>query len=441
MTTPTLTLGTTKALKRYVNDATDPATANNVLPAALVHIVDAHNNVLFSHGSGPDISPNAESMGIVQSLSKVVGAMAYMQLVERGVATLDDPDTITTHLPELAAKKVLIGYTDEAETGKKSWQFDDRKEDITARMLLNHTYGGGHTYFNKLLLEYFQDLGIWAETNEVPDPAGTVLASPLLWQPGTKTNYGQGLDWIAVLIERISKQSLGAYLQNNIFEPLGLKEIGMEPMYGGDALSLTHNTGKFWPRRMRNGDDFITIDLPEPVVVQKPNAFPEGNNHTGCLGTGLVASARDYTHLLTTLLPQNSGLDPISGHRLLSPSSVREITTPQLPPHIRNNTRSMSSSSALPIILPVDLSSPHIDPEGSFGLGCGVQGADRTLRDGRMGRRKGSVYWYGATNCEFWVDGERGVAVFVSGNYYPWNEGAWMEFIGGVEGKLYEGLG
>jgi CubicO group peptidase (beta-lactamase class C family) len=256
-----------------------------------------------------------------------------------------------------------------------------------------------------------------------------------------KTNYGQGLDWIAVLIERICKQSLGAYLHNNIFEPLGLKKIGMEPMYGGDALSLAHNTGKFWPRKIRNGDDFITIDLPEPVVVQKPNAFPEGNNHTGCLGTGLVASATDYTHLLTTLLPQNSGLDPISGHRLLSPSSVREITTPQLPPHIRNNTRSMSSSDVLPIILPVDLSSPHIDPEGSFGLGCGVQGADRMLRDGRMGRRKGSVYWYGATNCEFWVDGERGVAVFVSRNYYPWNEGAWMEFVGGIEGRLYEGLG
>jgi CubicO group peptidase (beta-lactamase class C family) len=440
MATSNLNPETIEALKRYIDNATNPTTASPTLPAALVHVVDAHNNVIFSHGSASDTPPTSQSMGIVQSLSKVVGAMAYMRLVERGLATLEDPDTITTHLPELAAKKVLTGYTVDAETRKKNWQFEDRKGEITASMLLNHTYGGGHTYFNKLLLEYFQDEGIWAEANEVIDPPATVLASPLLWQPGTKTNYGQGLDWIAILIERISKQTLGSYLQENIFDPLGLKEIGMEPAYGGDVLSQPHNAGKFWPRKTRNGEEFITIDPPEAEVVRKSNAFPDGNHHTGCLGTGLVASARDYIRLIATLLPQNSGVDPVSGHRLLSFESVHKITTPQLPPHIRNNTRSMTSSDALPIILPVNMSVPHKDPEGSYGFGCGVQGADRVLQDGRKGRSKGSVYWYGAANYEFWVDGEKGVCVFVSGNYYPWNDGAWMEFVAGVEGALYEGL-
>lgn len=113
-------------------------------------------------------------------------------------------------------------------------------------MLLNHTYGGGHTYFNALLLEYIHDLGegAWAKTNEATDPYGILIASPLLWQPGTHTNYGQGLNWIAMLIERITKKSLHAYLQENIFDPLG-QEIGFEPTYGGAVTAQPHNAGEF----------------------------------------------------------------------------------------------------------------------------------------------------------------------------------------------------
>jgi CubicO group peptidase (beta-lactamase class C family) len=381
-------------------------------------------------------------MAIVQSLTKIVGAMAYMQLVEKGLATLDDPATINTWLPELAAKQVLTGYTVDTETGEKIWQLEDRKNDITARMLMNHTYGGGHTYFNKLLLEYIQDLGegFWETTNEATSPYGVLLASPLLWQPGTHTNYGQGLDWLAVLIERISKQSLHSYLQTNIFDPLGLKEIGFEAAYGGDVISLPHNTGKFWPRKLRNGEDFITIDPPQPEILRRTDAFPGGNHHTGCLGTGLVASARDYIHLVTILIPQNAGVDPISGHHILSAESVKEICSPQLPEPLRNDSRHLQNSEATPIIVPVDLSAPFFDPDGSFGLGCGVQGADRTTENGKRGRSKGSVYWYGATNVEFWVDREKEIAVAVWGNYYPFCEKTWMDFVAGVEGILYEGL-
>jgi len=191
------------------------------------------NHVLFSHGSSPDTSLNSSSIAVIQSLSKIIGAMAHQQLVERGLATLDDPNTINTFLPELAAKRVLTGYTTDPSTGEKLWRFEERHSAITARILLNHTYGGGHTYFNKLLLEYIHDQGegVWARTNEATDPYGILLLSPLLWQPGTHTNYGQGLDWIAVLIERISGKPLHAYLQENIFSPLGLTEIGIEPAF------------------------------------------------------------------------------------------------------------------------------------------------------------------------------------------------------------------
>ena len=432
----------TAALNKLIDAATQPTTSSPVVPAALVHIVDAENNVLFSHGSSPDTSPSSSSIAIIQSLSKIIGAMAYQQLVERGLATLDDPSTITTFLPELATKKVLTGYTTDPSTGQKRWRFEERNEPITARMLLNHTYGGGHTYFNKLLLDYIHDQGeaVWAKTNEATDPYGILLLSPLLWQPGTHTNYGQGLDWIAVLIERISGRSLQNYLQENIFSPLGLSEIGVEAEFGGTVTTLPLNAGKFWPRKMRTGEEFVTLDAAAPDVVQRADAFPHGSYHQGGLGTGLVSSIGNYTHLLSILLPQNAGVDPVSGYRVLSSESVREITSPQLPAHLRNDSRSLPVSEALPILLPVDLSAPWLDPEGSYGLGCGVQGANRVLQSGEKGRVEGSVYWYGATNCETWVDGKSGIVVAVWGNYYPWNEKTWMDFVAEVEGIVYEAL-
>jgi CubicO group peptidase (beta-lactamase class C family) len=439
---PTITSETVAALKQHINNATEPTASNTALPAALVHIVDAKNNTLFSHGSSPAGPPTSESIAIIQSLTKIVGAVAYMQLVEQGLATLDDPATITTFLPELAAMKVLTGYTVDAQTGKKQWQLEERKGDITARMLLDHTYGGGHTYFNQLLLDYVRDLGegVWEKSNEANDPYGVLLNSPLLWQPGTHTNYGQGLDWVAVLIERITKKSLADYLQENIFDPLGLKEIGFEPAFGGTVVSQPENTGKFWARKMRSADGFVTLDTAEPEIITRSDACPKGPHHVGCLGTGLVASTRDYTHLVSALLPQNKGVDPVTGYRIISAESVQEITKPQLPEELRNDSRSFPVSDATPIIVSIDLSAPNLDPEGSYGLGCGVQGAQRVLKDGRRGRSKGTAYWYGAPNCDMWIDGEEGIVVTVWGNYYPWNDAAWIKFVAETEGLIYGGL-
>jgi CubicO group peptidase (beta-lactamase class C family) len=437
---PSISLDISARLRESIDGATngdDPK-----VPGALLHIVDSNSNVLFSHGAGNPTAPDAHTISIIQSLTKIVGATAYLQLVERGLVTLDDPNIISTHLPELANKKVLKGCTVNHD-GKKNWEFEDRKVDITPRMLMNHTYGGGHTFFNTLLFEYFTDIGIFDTVNESIDTSSTVLASPLLWQPGTKANYGQGLDWLAILIERLTKQSLASYLQTNIFDPLSLTSTGFEPAFGGTVLEQPTNKGRFWPRALRTPTGLITIDAPEPERKVRDDVYPNGTYHSGCLGTGLVSSASDYARLVTIFLPQNNGVDPVTGHRLLSPESVREITSPSLPEHIRNNTRCVQSSNAAPIVSPADLQAANMDPEGSWGLGCGVQGAQRVLDiDGKAkkGRSKGSVYWYGATNCEFWVDGEKGVVVFMNGNFYPWMDKGWLEVVAQLEGLVYEGL-
>jgi CubicO group peptidase (beta-lactamase class C family) len=435
---PSLSSTTTTTLRDYIDNATK-STSSAPLPGAFLHIVDAQNNVLFSHGTSSSITPTSDSLVYLQSLTKLIGAIAFLQLVDRGLTSLDDPTVITTHLPELAAQNVLTGYSTDA-SGKKIWTFEDRVGVITPRMLLNHTYGGGHTYFNKLLLEYFQDKGIWATTNEATDTYNTVLNSPLLWQPNTQANYGQGLDWIAVLLERLTKQSCADYLQAHIFSPLGLKSIGFEPAFGGDILARPESSGRFWPRVLKAPDGFMTLDPPSgSEKITHENPFPAGSHHTGGLGSGLVSSAADYVRIVSVLLPENVGVDAETQHRLLTPSSVKEITTACLPAHLQHQ-RQVPDSGGTPIIVPVALDAPHLDPKGSYGLACGVQGADRVLKNGKRGRSKGSVYWYGAANTDMWVDGEKGIVVFANGNYYPWNEEGWVDFVAKVEGMVYEGL-
>ena len=128
--------------------------------------------------------------------------------------------------------------------------------------------------------------------------------------------------------------------------------------------------------------------------------------------------------------------DPITKTRILTPSSATEFSALNHPASIRNSTRNIPT--AHPLFLPYDLQA--VDPEGSFGLGSAIQGEDRVLPDGKTGRSKGSVYWVGAANVSFWIDGVKGVVVVAAGNFFPFMDGEWVRWVEGLEGAVYGGL-
>ncbi|KAF1959125.1 beta-lactamase/transpeptidase-like protein [Byssothecium circinans] len=141
------------------------------LPGAIVHIVDAKNNVLFSHASGGGSQTlSTDTLFVILSVTKIIGAIAFMQLVDRGVVSLDDAEVIKKLVPELASKKVLTGSrVKEDGSGETEWVFEDMKTDITPRMLMSHCWGGGHSFFNKFLYSYLMRDGLWANANESND--------------------------------------------------------------------------------------------------------------------------------------------------------------------------------------------------------------------------------------------------------------------------------
>src|SRR5580704_9490570 len=137
-----------------------------------------------------------------ETVYHVVGPMlpftgiAVMQLMERGKMSLDDD--ISKYVPE----------------------FPVQGHHVTIRQLLNHTSG---------IVDYHY-LGDPIEaTSRLPKALDEVMAlySGKNWvnEPGTKWDWSiSGFQLLVTIVERVSGQSFAGYVQQNIFEPAGVKQ-------------------------------------------------------------------------------------------------------------------------------------------------------------------------------------------------------------------------
>ena len=123
------------------------------------------------------------------SVGKQFTATAVMMLVEEGKVRLDDP--ITSYLKD----------------GPAAWQ------KVTVRQLLSHT--GGFTDYPKnfdFRKDYTED-----------DLLKIIAAIPLAYEPGTKWSYANlGYATLGILIHRVTGKFYGDFLQERIFQPLGM---------------------------------------------------------------------------------------------------------------------------------------------------------------------------------------------------------------------------
>jgi len=124
------------------------------------------------------------------SVGKQFTATAVMMLVEEGKIGLDDP---------------LTKYFKDAPV---AWN------DVTVRELLSHTAGFGD-YPEKF--DFRKD---WTEEELIK----TVASIPLAYPPGTKWEYSNlGYLTLGILIHRVTGEFYGDFLQQRIFQPLGMQ--------------------------------------------------------------------------------------------------------------------------------------------------------------------------------------------------------------------------
>jgi len=112
---------------------------------------------------------------------------------------------------------------------------------------------------------------------------------PLAFQPGERWHYSIGHDILARVLEIVSGQALGTLLQNEIFDPLGMKDTQffvpeterhrLMPMYGRSLDEILKAPEANVPLEKFDVDDAYPYD--------QPGVFARG-------GHGLFSTADDY---------------------------------------------------------------------------------------------------------------------------------------------------
>jgi CubicO group peptidase (beta-lactamase class C family) len=138
-------------------------------------------------------------------------------------------------------------------------------------------------------------------------------ALPLLHQPGEKWMYHTGSDILGVLIARAAGQSLGTFLRERIFEPLGMRDTGFSAPEGKlDRLATCYRGGA-------QGGGLVLFDAARGGRFASPAVFESG-------GGGLVSTVDDYLAFGRMML--SKGVH--EGGRILSRLSIELMTTDQI---------------------------------------------------------------------------------------------------------------
>lgn len=138
---------------------------------------------------------------------------------------------------------------------------------------------------------------------------------PLIYQPGTSWLYHTSAEVLGVLIARASGRPFDVFLNDRLFEPLGMKDTG----FNVPAAKL----GRFATSYMVDPQtrELVVYDPAEGGEWSRPPAFPNG-------GAGLVSTADDYLSFAKMLLDGGRH----GKLRILSRPSVELMTTDQLTP-------------------------------------------------------------------------------------------------------------
>lgn len=248
-----------------------------------------------------------DSIFRISSLTKPIVAAALVMLVEDGAVGYDDP--IGRRLPELAEPRVLRA----PDSALDDTVAADRP--ITVMDLLTSRSGWGFSSdFSSPVLEGLLEIGQGALPAGVPAPdewLAKLARIPLQHQPGEGWLYNASSDLQGLLISRVTDRPLAEVLAERVFEPLGMVDSGFVV-----PASSRHRFASYY----REGDTRLElVDGPDGQWASAP-AFVSGAG-------GLVSTVDDWAAFARMLL--NNGCTA-SGSPLLTPSSVRTITTDHL---------------------------------------------------------------------------------------------------------------
>ncbi|OAA44200.1 Beta-lactamase/transpeptidase-like protein [Metarhizium rileyi] len=405
-----LTRETQKKLGAAIDKAVD---GEDAIPGTTVVFVSKDGSELFvksagKRGASTDEPMTPDSVFWTASCTKMLTALACMQLVEKGLLKLDDATQTEGFCPEWRNLKVLT----------PSGEMTEKKNGITLRMLLTHTAGFGYSFFNTRLRAWGYPAGINEFSGDMAD-----IVQPLLFQPGEGWEYGVNVDWAGLVLERATGTSLNEYIQQNICKPLRLRHLSMFP-----TEEMKKNLA-YMHQRAPNGKLSQREHLHRRPLTVTTAEQKEAILNSG--GAGIFAKPQDYCRVLTVLL--NDGTCPMTGAKLLEKSTIDEMFRNQIPqfPHF--------GRQGFPAAKP-DLVNPVSDLYPSPGNPPQGWGLSFMLNGGQTGRSETTCWWAGISNLFWWADRENGVGGMVCSQILPFGDLNVLELWFEVESLVYQGL-
>jgi methyl acetate hydrolase len=333
----------------------------NKVPGAVAMVANAdgvvYQGAFGKRADGYGIPMTMDTIFRIASMTKPVTSVAVMQLVELGKVKLDEP--AGTYLPELSRALVLDGT--EASTGKAILR--PPKTPITVRQLLTHTSGFVYDTWDTKLRDYR------AAAAAVGTSGGDLPAEPLMFDPGTRWEYGTSTAWLGRLVEAVSGQTLEDYFRQHICQPLGMTDTSFNVSPAKQTRLVTLH------QRM---DDGNLVEVPQPPL--EPVKVYRGDG-------GLYSTAPDYVKFMRMLL----GGGQLGKVRILRPETVAMMRTNQIGALNLSEFKSTDPNRSKDGQVPGSLD--------KFGLGFALN-----TKPVESGRGAGSMAWAGLDNTYFWID-------------------------------------
>lgn len=343
---------------------------------------------------GKDALMTPDSVGYIASMTKAITAVCAMQLVEQGKLKLDSPAVEV--IPELKAK-VLVGFDN---TGKPILR--EPKRPITLRHLLTHTSGFGYEIWSKDVQRYQKATG----TPSIFTSKNATLTIPLLCDPGERWVYGISIDWVGKIVEAVSGQKLGDYMQDNIFKPLEMKSTSFDLSPELRArMARIHS---------REHDGTLKV---VPWEFDQKTEFQQG-------GGGLYGTMQDYIHFTQMIL--NNG--EYKGNRVLKPETVQIM--------LQNQIGNIDVEDLITAL-------PNYSNNANFFPGMKQKGGLSFLINPEktpQGRSAGSIAWAGLSNCYFWVDPVKKITGVFMTQIFPFFDKEAIPIFRDFETAVYESL-
>jgi len=298
---------------------------------------------------------STDSIFRIFSMTKPVAGTALMMLFDEGKFTLDDP--VAKHMPELAGVEVFVSQNDDG-----SYVTEPADHPMTMRELMSHT--GGLVYTPPLsqgpIAQAYAAAGIMNLPNYTLAESIPKLGDiPLSYQPGSQWVYSISVDVQGYLVELLSGQPFDEFLQERLFDPLGMTDTGFFVDAG--------NAGRF-ARQYRPSSDGTLTRTDNGMFLQKPK-FLSG-------GGGLTSTAADYMKFAQMHL--NKGLH--DGKRILSEEAIGLMRSNQLPDAVSGIGQ--------------------IYPGNVFGLDFAIVNDSAAYQ----GAPVGTHWWWGIAGSWFWID-------------------------------------